>query len=124
MLVLADDYDDAYNKLKLVLDRAHERGVVLKMAKSWLGHTNANFFGYEVSHGEYKLGKEHKDNIQKMQLPTKTKDMQSFLGSVLFFKDFVPNFAEYASKLHDMTHKNFDWNPKNWTVDYQAAFDN
>jgi hypothetical protein len=22
-----------------------------------------------------------------------------------------------------MTHKNFDWNPKNWTVDYQAAFD-
>ena len=61
------------------MDRAHERGVVLKMAKSWLGHTNANFFGYEVSHGKYKLGKERKDNIQKMQLPTKTKDMQSFL---------------------------------------------
>ena len=59
-----------------------------------------------------------------MQLPTKTKDMQSFLGSVLFFKDFIPNFAEHAARLHDMTHKNFDWNPKNWTVDYQAAFDN
>jgi hypothetical protein len=49
--------------------------------------------------------------------------MQSFLGSVLFFKDFIPNFAEYAAPLHDMTHKNFDWNQENWTVDYNAAFE-
>ena len=28
MLILAHDYDDAYNKLKIVLDRAYEQGLV------------------------------------------------------------------------------------------------
>ena len=105
MLILAHDYDDAFNKLELVLNRAYERGLVLKMAKSWFGYTKANIFGYEVEYGKYQLGNELKAAIQKMELPRKTKDMQSFLGSVLFFKDFIPNFAEYAAPLHDMTQE-------------------
>ena len=32
MLILAHDYDDACDKLKLVLDREYERGLVLKRA--------------------------------------------------------------------------------------------
>jgi hypothetical protein len=53
ILVLADTYDDAYSKFQRVIDRCHERNVVLKMAKSWMGFEEAKFFGYEISKGKY-----------------------------------------------------------------------
>jgi hypothetical protein len=57
LLVCAHDYDDAYRKLQLVIDRAYERNVVLKMAKSWLGVKKVRFFGYDVTHGEFRWEK-------------------------------------------------------------------
>ena len=51
-MILADDYDDAYKKLKLVLERCHEYGVVLKLKKSFIGVDKVTFFGYEVQHGQ------------------------------------------------------------------------
>jgi hypothetical protein len=76
LLVCAHDYDDAYRKLQLVIDRAYERNVVLKMAKSWLGVKKVRFFVYDVTHGKFE--------IMKMEFPKETKKMQSFLGSALF----------------------------------------
>ena len=54
-LVLADDYEDAANKLERVIDRCAEYGVILKMKKSFIGASKVTFFGYEVTHGEWKL---------------------------------------------------------------------
>ena len=51
-LVLADSYADAHAKLERVLRRCHEKGIVLKMKKSWIGMTKVTFFGYELTHGQ------------------------------------------------------------------------
>ena len=50
--------------------------------------------------------------------------MQSFLGSVLFFKDFILNFADHTAPLHDMTHKNFNWDQGTWKLSYIDEFNN
>eukprot|EP01042_Synura_sphagnicola_P001563 gene1563-1814_t len=63
LLVLAHDYEDAYRKLELILDRCIERNVFLKFSKSWLGFDQAKFFGYIVRHRRYELDKERKDSI-------------------------------------------------------------
>jgi hypothetical protein len=51
------------------------------MTKSWIGFEEAKFFGYEISQGKYRLGKDRKQAVMDMQYPTSVKSMQQFRGS-------------------------------------------
>ena len=122
-LICANDYQDAYNKLEKVLDRAREYGLVLKLKKSWFGVPEVSFFGYQVRNGSWDLSQERKNAINAMPMPNTTKGMQSFLGATLFFHQHVPQYSEWAARLYEMTHIGFDWNPSTWQFDYVSHFD-
>lgn len=123
LLVLAHDYADACRKLEIILNRAAERNVVLKMAKSWIGFSHATFFGYLISKGKYELSAARKDAIAAIQMPRSVKQMQSFLGAALFFKSFIPRFSDWCARLNDMTHTSFNWDKSTWKHDYEAEFE-
>ena len=122
-LICADDYDDAYVKLEKVIERCSEFGVVLKLKKSWFGVKEVNFFGYVVTHGKWRMSDERKAAISDMVFPVTTKQMQSFLGAALFFHHHIPDYSEWTSRLYEMTHIGFAWDPGKWTYDYKAHFD-
>ena len=122
VLILCHDIADAEVKLEKVIDRAFERGLVFKFAKTWLGFKTVTFFGYEVSEGKYGLSQERKDRISAMPMPTNQKQMQRFLGAVLFFKSFVENFSDVTCALYETTKDGFNWDVTTWTVDYLAHF--
>lgn len=123
LLILATDYDDAYAKVSQVLDRCIARNVFLKFSKSWFGFDHANFFGYVCRHSSYGLSEDRKDALASVALPSSSKAMQSFLGSALFFKSFVPHYSSLVAPLHDMTKSGFDWSPASWNRDYAKIFD-
>jgi hypothetical protein len=108
-LVLADTHEDAYEKLAKILTRCEEYGIVLKMKKSWIGVETVTFFGYEVTHGSWKLSKTRKDAIDSIPFPANAKEMQSFLGAALFFHNHIPDYSEWTAKLYEMTHQDFVW---------------
>ena len=122
-LVLADDYEDAANKLERVIARCAEYGVVLKIKKSFIGASTVTFFGYEVTHGRWSLAETRKDAIDALPFPTAKKEMQSFLGAALFFHNHIPDYSQWSAKLYEMTHDGFSWDPGTWTFDYAAHFD-
>ena len=113
-LILADDYEDAANKLERVIARCAEFGVILKMKKSFIGASKVTFFGYEVTHGEWKLSQTRKDAITAMPFPTTKKEMQSFLGAALFFHSHIPDYSEWSAKLYETTHDGFSWDRTTW----------
>ena len=53
-------------------------------------------------------------------VPTKIKEVQSFLGLANFYRHFVDNFSKVAKLLHKLTHKDKEWN---WTDKCQTAFE-
>ena len=122
-LVLADDYEDAANKLERVIARCAEFGVILKIKKSFIGASTVTFFGYEVTHGQWKLSESRKDSIEAFPFPTTKKEMQSFLGAALFFHNHIPDYSQWSAKLYEMTHDGFNWDPGTWTFDYRGHFD-
>ena len=122
-LILADDYEDAYRKFDEVLKRCNEYGIVLKMKKSFIGVDTVTFFGYEITHGKWKLSDTRKKAIGEMPFPTTTKGMQSFLGASLFFHNHVPDYSEWSAKLYEMTHSKFNWDPGTWKYDYKKHFE-
>ena len=121
-LVLAHTYEDAYEKLQKVLIRCKEKGMVLKLKKSWIGYTEARFFGFVVSDGKWRLSDERKNAVYEIPFPTNKKEMQSFLGVALFFHHHIPNYSEWTARLYETIHDKFDWDPATWTHDYKEDF--
>ena len=107
LLILAHDFQDAYAKLELILDRCIERNVFLKFSKSWLGFDKANFFGYVCKHGCYELSEERKTSVTSIPFPNTLKRMQQFLGAALFFRHFIPHYSSLTAPLNDMIRSDF-----------------
>jgi len=122
LLILAMDYQDAYKKLELVLDRCIERNVCLKFSKSWLGFDHANFFGYVCKYQRYELSDSRKEALAAIPFPSTLKKMQSFLGAALFCKSFIPHYSTLTAPLSDMTKQGFSWNESTWIIDYRKVF--
>ncbi len=124
LLVLAHDYKDAFEKFKLVVQRCIDRNVVLKFSKTWLGFPEVKFFGYVCSRHSYRLADDRKQTLMSVPFPKTMKQMQSFLGAALFFKNFIPHFSSLTAQLHDMVHKTFNWDSTTWKIDYKQVFEN
>jgi len=124
LLILATDYEDAYRKLDLILDRCIERNIILKMAKSWFGNKEVNFFGYSCTENSFTLTDERKLAVQEIPFPNTLKQMRQFLGTANFFQPFVPGYATMAAPLSDMTKNTFPWSkPDSWQVNYRQCFE-
>ena len=122
VLVLCHDYQDAYHKLELVLDRCLERNVHLKFSKSWLGFSKVNFYGYVCEHNSYRLSDDRKEAIKVIPFPKNQKQAQRVMGSGVFFKPFVPNYSTISASLYELTKKDFNWNKLLWKKDYLNIF--
>lgn len=124
ILLMAYDYQDAYQKFTIFIAICKKRNLKLKFEKSWLGVHEVNFFGYVCRHKSYNLSQERTAAILALPFPENTKQMQSFLGSCLFFQSFIPMYSDHAAKLNDMTKKEFRWGDESkWEVDYRAEYD-
>jgi hypothetical protein len=126
LLIMATDYDDAYDKAFKVLSRCRDRKVVLKLSKSKFGYDSVDFFGYKCRKSTYELSEERKLSVTAVQFPTggnKSKSMQRFLGAAMYFKPFIYKYSEKTALLYDMIRKDFDWKESNWNYDYRQAFE-
>ena len=116
ILVLAYDFEDAFDKFKKVIARCKEFNVFLKFSKTWLGFPSCEFFGFKCERHKYQLTEKRKNAIMDIPFPDS-------LGTSVFFHNFVPNFSELVAPLHDMTSKTFVWKPSEWKVDYMDVFE-
>lgn len=123
LLVLADDYDDAYKKLEKIIDKCIEYNLYLKFSKSWLGFQRVHFFGYDCTYQSYGLSEQRKKTLNEYAPPRTVKQMQSFLGAALFFKSFVPHYSTLAAPLNEMTKIDARWDAQTWTPERLTAFD-
>jgi hypothetical protein len=117
---LATDYDDCFMKMKLILRRC------AKLSKCTFGCQRVEFFGYVIEKGTYRLSDERAravTSIQFPQPPNAVKKMQRFLGAAIYFRPFIPNYAEKTNELYAMTAKDFDWSEKTWRKDYRETFE-
>ena len=123
ILVLAYDYADGFEKLKKIVARCKEYNVFLKFSKTWLGFPSCEFFGFKCERHKYQLTEKRKAAIMEIPFPDNISQLKSFLGTSVFFHNFVPNFSTLVAPLHDMTAKTFVWKPSEWKVDYVQIFE-
>ena len=75
--------------------------------------------GLIIGPDEIKMDPKNVEAITAWPIPTKVKEVQSFLELANFYRCFVDNFSKVAKPLHELTRKDTEWK---WTDKCQDAF--
>jgi hypothetical protein len=108
-LIAAPDHITAYTRFERFLDRCEERNVILKLAKCSFGLPVINFFGYRIENNSYSLDDSRKATLLDWKFPKTKKQMQSYLGTSIFFLPFIPTYYSIVPPLNDTLKTSYDW---------------
>ena len=89
LLVFGKTYADHFEKLKAVLDRCAEKGIVLKPSKSTFGLTRIKWFGRDFHSNGVTADSTKIDNIREGGRPSNTEEVRSLLMACQYNAKFV-----------------------------------
>ena len=105
LLCYTETWEEHLIVLKNVFATLQEANLAAKPKKCYFGYQNLEFLGYFVGKGQLKASPALLDKIQSSERPKTKKEVRSFLGLARFYPKFIPNFAEIAVLLSDLTKK-------------------
>ncbi|QRW21852.1 Retrotransposable element Tf2 protein [Rhizoctonia solani] len=92
-----------------VLCQLMENWLFCKASKCTFHVTSVEYLGIIVLDKGFSLDKLKIQVVQEWPIPTKVKEVQSFLGFANFLHWFVANFSHMARPLHNLVKKDTPW---------------
>ena len=110
--------EHAYH-LHLVLDALRKAHLKVKASKCKIGVPSIELLGYIVSEYGVSPDPQKVAVIQAMPPPECKKGLQSFLGTINYYRQCIPDLAQTASPLYELTKNNVHYK---WEKEHQIAF--
>jgi len=98
---------------------AEKHNLCFKQSKCDFNMEEIPILGVIVGKGQIKMEQEKIKAVKDWKIPTKTKDVESFLGFANFYQYFIKNFSHTAKPLNELKGKK-EWK---WEEEHQKAFD-
>ena len=120
IVIFSNSIEDHLKHIKIVFDRIREHNLKLQIEKCKFLCNEIHYLGHIINETEVRPDQEKTEAIREFPVPKKVKDVQSFLGLVGYYREFVEKFAFIANPLTNLLRKKvkFDWNDE-----CQGAFD-
>ena len=111
VLVTAKNREQHVTRLETVIKRLHKVGFKVSKEKCEFFAKSINYLGHTIDKDGLHMDKRRVQAILDLRSPNSVKELQSFLGIVNFYRNFMPNLATKASTLYDLLSKdrNFEW---------------
>ena len=106
--------------LEQVLQRLRSAGFQLKPSKCSFGLSEIELLGYKVSAEGIQPLPDRIASVQHLLPPATQKEVRSFLGTVGYYRQCIPNFATIALPLTELTRTK---QPFVWGPPQQESFD-
>ena len=120
ILVFSSNIKEHTRHVRLVLAKLREHGLYAKSEKCEFDRTSVEFLGYVISTQGITMDTRKVKTIQEWVVPTRVRDVQSFLGFANFFRRFIKGFSVIAQPLIALTRKDATFE---WTTTAQKAYD-
>lgn len=122
VLVATNTWEEHVDTLQLFLQKVRESGLTIKPQKCEIAVESIVFLGHRLGGGTIQPVETTVAKIARAPLPDTKKQLRSFLGLAGYYRDLIPQYAEKARLLTQLTRK-MEKNKIGWTSETEAAFD-
>ena len=112
-------FEEHLARLREVLYRLRDAGLKVKPSKCFLFRKEIAYLGHVVSAHGISTDPKKTEAIQDYPAPRNIQEVRRFVGFASYYRRFIPNFAELAAPLHQLTQKSTKFL---WTQQCQDAF--
>ena len=119
IVVYAKSLADHDAKIRQVFDRLRESNLKLKPEKCEFLRKEVSYLGHVISENGVLPDKTKTKVIEEFPTPQTLKQLKSFLGSMSYYRRFIPGFSGLASPLHKLLKKDARYE---WTSEQERAF--
>jgi len=110
ILVFSKTKEEHRKHLEVVFEKINSAGMTLKLKKCKFYQNSVKFLGFIISSEGIKPDPEKVAPIRDFPTPLCTRDVQSFLGIVNYYRNHVPYCADLAQPLSKLTgNAKFEW---------------
>ncbi len=102
-----------------MFDLLLEKDLKVNLSKCSFAQSEVKFLGHIMSKEGCRPDPANTEAIKKMKPPTSVKEVRRFLGMCGFYRKHVPNFAQIAAPLTNLTRNTVEFA---WTEKCQEAF--
>ena len=122
MFVYSGAWQAHLTHLEKFLLEIRKSGLTLNLAKCSFALPQVAFMGKIIGSGFRKPNPERLTAVQNLSPPSNKKQLRQIIGLLSYFREYIPNFAELAHPLTELTKKGIpDKIP--WGSKEQVAFD-
>ena len=118
ILIFTKTLDEHRRVTREVLRILRENKLYLKPEKCEFEQTKIEYLGMIVEEGRVRMDPAKVKAVAKWAVPTRKKELQSFLGFCNFYRHFIKDFSHIARPLHRLTGDT----PWEWGLEQQLAF--
>jgi len=88
-----------------ILQTIKRAGFTLGITKCNFARPQVKYRGHLIASGERRVDPAKVETIRQLRDPETKKQVRQLIGLFSFFREYIPNFAEYAKPLTDLTLK-------------------
>ena len=136
--VFSSSISEMLDRIKLVLKCLQDFNLKIKPKKTFFFQSQVLFLGHTLSKDGISPNPEKVQKVKDWPVPSNAKEVHSFLGLASYYCQFIPQFAKWASPLHELIHPivtkkthariklpplQQNLPPFQWTTDQQESFD-
>ena len=118
-IIYSRTFEEHLANLREVLERLRLANIHIKFRKCQLSYSEVEFLGHLVSGRGRRALPTAAEKLAKFPRPRCVTELQRFLGSLNFYRSYIPKLAAVAEPLYQLTKKGVTWN---WSQESEEAF--
>lgn len=107
------------SRLHEVLRRLQDAGLTLQKTKCEFFKDEVEYLGFKINKDGLKKSPQKVNAILKTPVPKDVNKLQSFLGLINYYRNFIPAASSILSPLYNLLRKNVKWS---WNSEHDVAF--
>jgi hypothetical protein len=114
VILFSDTAEEHAQRLENVLRRFDEANLQLHPGKCVFAQSEVHYLGFVLSEKGVSASPDKVEAVQNYPTPRNVRDVRAYLGLASFYRRLVPDFAEIAKPLTQLTRKGqeFTWGPR------------
>ena len=101
ILVWGETWEIFVKRLRRVLEKIRDAGLVLGVGKCMFGVNEVSYLGCTIKQGMVKISEQRVAQIRMIKRPENVRGLRSAIGAFSYVQRWVPGLAEIAKPLYD-----------------------